>query len=134
MENGDAMEMSKDKRCDTCNWYDVEYSVCCNGESEHRADFRVVDDSCEKYEEFNSRITDWKREAQTQAAAAGELKISIAEYLEELRVQKTALIRQLTLEDHDFDRVILQWKIKQLQQHIDRLEAILYGQSSTANH
>lgn len=127
MENGGAMEMSEVKCCDTCRWYDVEYSVCCNGESEHRADFRVVDDSCEKYEEFNSRITDWKREAQTQAAATGELKISIAEYLEELRVQKTALIRQLTLEDHDFDRVILQWKIKQLQQHIDRLEAILYG-------
>lgn len=134
MENGGVMGMSENRCCDTCRWYDVEYSVCCNGESGHRADFRVVDDSCEKYEEFSGRVISWKHEAQTQAASAGELKISIAEYLEELRVRKTALIRQLALEDHDFDRVILQWKIKQLRQHIDRLEAILHGQSSTTDH
>lgn len=126
MENGGAMEMSEVKCCDTCRWYDVEYSVCCNGESEYRADFRVVDDSCEKYEEFNSRITDWKYEAQTQAAAAGELRILLAYRLEELRTQQTALRKCLALEDNDLDRVILQWKVEQLQDHIDWLEGMLY--------
>lgn len=122
------------KCCHICRWYDTEYAACLNNESIYKAWFRNANDVCDWFDEFNARAIDWKYEAQTQAAAAGELKISIAEYLEELRVQKTALIRQLTLEDHDFDRVILQWKIKQLQQHIDRLEAILYGQSSTADH
>jgi len=37
------------KYCSTCQWYDVETGVCCNGESEHRADFRCLDDTCEKW-------------------------------------------------------------------------------------
>lgn len=126
MENGGAMEMSENKCCHTCRWYDTEYCVCCNGESEYWADFRAVNDSCEKYEEFNSRVTDWKREAQSQAAAAGELRILLAYRLEELRTQQTALRKCLALEDHDLDRVILQWKVEQLQEHIDWLEGVLY--------
>lgn len=122
MENGGMIDVSKTRDCHTCNWYDVEYSICCNGESEHRADFRSVDDSCEKYEEFSRQTTDWKYEAQTQAAAAGELRILLAYRLKELRTQQTALWKCLTLEDCDLDRVILQWKLKQLQEHIDWLE------------
>lgn len=35
--------------CKTCRWYYED--VCCNGDSEHRADFRVEDDRCEEWEE-----------------------------------------------------------------------------------
>ncbi len=41
-----------DKRsntCKTCRWYYEE--VCCNGDSEHRADFRLEDETCEEWEE-----------------------------------------------------------------------------------
>lgn len=30
----------------TCRWYHED--VCCNGDSEHRADFRFDDEACEK--------------------------------------------------------------------------------------
>lgn len=33
--------MEKDSCC-TCKWYALEEGVCCNGESEHRADFRYL--------------------------------------------------------------------------------------------
>lgn len=36
--------------CDTCKWYEGFVGVCCNGESEHRADFRDPKESCEKWE------------------------------------------------------------------------------------
>ena len=38
------------KYCCTCKWYALEESVCCNGDSEYRADFRCLDDSCECWE------------------------------------------------------------------------------------
>lgn len=38
------------KYCCTCKWYSQFEGVCCNGESEHRADFRCLDDTCEKWE------------------------------------------------------------------------------------
>lgn len=39
------------KCCRTCKWYAVCEGVCCNGDSEHCADFRCMDDSCECWEE-----------------------------------------------------------------------------------
>lgn len=39
--------MEEKNYCCTCKWYALEEGVCCNGESEHRADFRCLDDSCE---------------------------------------------------------------------------------------
>lgn len=38
--------------CVTCKWYDTELGVCCNGESEHRADFRDWNDWCSKWEGY----------------------------------------------------------------------------------
>lgn len=38
------------KYCSTCKWYDTDAGVCCNGYSEYRADFRTLDDTCEKWE------------------------------------------------------------------------------------
>lgn len=32
-----------------CKWYCEE--VCCNGDSEHRAYFRLEDETCEEWEE-----------------------------------------------------------------------------------
>lgn len=37
--------------CSTCRWYAEFEGVCCNGDSEYRADFRDADQGCEKWEE-----------------------------------------------------------------------------------
>lgn len=34
------------KCCETCAWYAEFEGVCCNGDSEYRADFRCLDDTC----------------------------------------------------------------------------------------
>lgn len=127
MENGGAMEMSE-KYCNTCRWYDLGYATCGNRESDGFGKISRVIDCCDYYEEYNSNKHNnyWKREAQSQAAAAGELRILLAYRLEELRTQQTALRKCLALEDHDLDRVILQCKVEQLQEHIDWLEGVLY--------
>lgn len=39
------------KCCCTCKWYAVCEGVCCNGDSEHCADFRCMDDSYKCWEE-----------------------------------------------------------------------------------
>ena len=36
--------------CCTCKWYSQFEGVCCNGESGHRADFRLLDDICGQWE------------------------------------------------------------------------------------
>ena len=41
-----------DRRCLNCKWYYED--VCCNGDSEHRADFRLKDETCEEWEERNA--------------------------------------------------------------------------------
>lgn len=133
MENGGVIGMGE-QCCKTCRWYDTEFEICCNGDSEYRADFRLREDTCGKWERHPGLKTNWKREAQEQAAAAGELKILLALHLEELRIQQAALRRHLVLEDSDLDRVIVQWKIGQLQQKIGWLEGVLNGQGSTKDH
>ena len=42
-----------DKRCSTCRWYASFEGVCCNGDSEWRADFTEPEDCCEEWEEKN---------------------------------------------------------------------------------
>lgn len=46
--------MEEKDYCCTCKWYAVEEGVCCNGDSEHCADFRFLDDSCEYWEGVNN--------------------------------------------------------------------------------
>ena len=41
------------KRCATCRWYAEFEGVCCNGDSEYRADFTEPEDCCEEWEEKN---------------------------------------------------------------------------------
>lgn len=38
------------KTCSTCRWYAEFEGVCCNGDSEYRADFRDADDECRYWE------------------------------------------------------------------------------------
>lgn len=45
------------KYCCTCKWYTVYEGVCCNGDSEHCADFRCFDDSCECWEDVENDRT-----------------------------------------------------------------------------
>jgi hypothetical protein len=39
--------VEKKEYCCTCDWYAQFEGVCTNGDSEYRADFRCLDDSCE---------------------------------------------------------------------------------------
>lgn len=53
------------KCCCTCKWYAVCEGVCCNGDSEHCADFRFFNDGCEcwenlDYESINKIMSDLK--------------------------------------------------------------------------
>lgn len=36
--------------CGSCRWYEDWEGVCCNGDSEYRADFRVPEDTCPEWE------------------------------------------------------------------------------------
>lgn len=53
------------KCCCTCKWHAVCEGVCCNGDSEHCADFRFFNDDCEcwenpDYESINKIMSDLK--------------------------------------------------------------------------
>lgn len=44
-----CIERANKHYCATCRWYAVHEGVCCNGYSRYRADFRCLDDSCERW-------------------------------------------------------------------------------------
>lgn len=46
--------IKREKCCGTCTWYAEFEGVCTNGDSEYRADFRCLDDTCKEWEEKNS--------------------------------------------------------------------------------
>lgn len=92
-----------EQKCSTCRWYDTDFEICCNDTSKYRADFRLREDTCGKWELHPGLKNNWKREAQEQAV----------------------LRRHLALEDNNLDQVILQWKIEQLQRQIEWFEAVL---------
>ena len=46
------MNMDKTECCNVCRWYEPFNGVCCNGESENRADFMEADGSCADWEEL----------------------------------------------------------------------------------
>lgn len=45
--------IDQDKTCNTCRWYAPFEGVCCNGDSEHRADFTYPEDMCPCWEGEN---------------------------------------------------------------------------------
>ena len=41
--------LKQEKCCGTCAWYAEFEGVCTNGDSEFRADFRCLDDTCQEW-------------------------------------------------------------------------------------
>jgi len=37
------------KKCKTCYWWSWFSGACCNGDSDHKADFRTADSTCDCY-------------------------------------------------------------------------------------
>ncbi len=62
-----------------------------------------------------NREIDWKQEAQKHAAEAGEMKIAIAQKLEEVRADIVNIRHMLITEDTALDQAILSWKKEQLE-------------------
>ena len=50
-----------DKRCSTCRWCAEFEGVCCNGDSEYRADFTEPEDGCEEWEDKNETFSNPNR-------------------------------------------------------------------------
>ena len=46
--------------CSTCRWWEDYQGVCCNGDSEHCADFTGNEDCCECWEGRNEDEQDGK--------------------------------------------------------------------------
>lgn len=51
-ESENRMEDEELRYCANCEHYELIEGVCCNGDSEHVADFRELDNTCEKWEEM----------------------------------------------------------------------------------
>lgn len=49
--NGDEYYTQENKLCRNCRWYAEYEGVCCNGDSEHGADFVDGDYYCDEWEE-----------------------------------------------------------------------------------
>lgn len=73
-----------------------------------------------------SKEIDWKEE-QKHAAAAGEMKIAIAQKLEEVRADIVNIRHMLLTEDTALDQAILGWKKEQLERWAIFLEDLLSG-------
>lgn len=41
---------TQNAECSNCRWFETYTGVCCNGDSEHRADFRSKTDYCDRWE------------------------------------------------------------------------------------
>lgn len=46
------------KTCATCDWYEDYQGVCCNGDSQHRADFMSADQGCEFWKEDDHEVSE----------------------------------------------------------------------------
>lgn len=74
-----------------------------------------------------NREIDWKQEALKHAAEAGEIKIAIAQKLEEVRADIVNIRHMLLTEDTALDQAILGWKKDQLEKWAIFLEDLLSG-------
>lgn len=70
----------------------------------------------EQIAELSQTAGRWANEARIQAAAAGELKIALAEKLEETRQRKEVVGGLITETRSDMDRVVLDWKLMQFEE------------------
>ena len=69
----------------------------------------------------------WRREAQEQAAHAGELKIRIAKRLEENRTKIAVLRTRAKGEKDAIRKMITEYNIERLAEEERALEELLYG-------
>lgn len=46
-----TMEKTIEKKCSNCDYYSRYEGVCCNGDSEYRADFTEIDFVCDEWTE-----------------------------------------------------------------------------------
>lgn len=53
-------ETGNKQYCFTCKWYAEFEGVCTNGESEFRADFRCLDDSCDCWASREDKLCEKK--------------------------------------------------------------------------
>ena len=74
---------------------------------------------------MKSNLEYWKQQSIEKCSEAGELRIAIAERLEEIRTSIMITRQQLALEDNHFAQVILQWKIDQFRKQEEWLERTL---------
>lgn len=42
--------MNNKRECSNCKHYAYFEAVCCNGESEHRGNYRAMEDTCKQWE------------------------------------------------------------------------------------
>lgn len=84
----------------------------------------------EQVERLAKDRSTWQQEAQRQAAAAGELKIALAEKLDELT--KRIADREETLRgiEDNLQYVSVEWQIKQLKAIKDWLEGLIDGKEN----
>lgn len=68
----------------------------------------------------------WKREAQINAAAAGELKMAIRARIDEIEKQQADNRTQLLFAETKIDELMLAWKIEQEQKQIEWLKSLLH--------
>lgn len=73
------------------------------------------------------RRIDWEQEAKKYCASAGELRILLAERLEEIRCRKASLRGLAGVAKDAMDEAVLSWKLKQLEEQEAWLENVLYG-------
>ncbi len=67
----------------------------------------------------------WKLEAKKQAALAGELKFKIAERLADITARKENTKRQMEATEDNAEQAMLNWKLGQLEEQEQWLEAAL---------
>ena len=63
--------MIADRTCRTCAWHDGFSWVCFNGESEHRADFTLDDQTCPYWQKH--RTAEQRRKSRKQAESRKRL-------------------------------------------------------------
>lgn len=71
----------------------------------------------------------WEKEAKMQTAAAGEIKMKLAEHLEDIRNNISSLRQQAQTETNDMSIALIQWKIAQLQKEECWIEGLLFGKA-----
>lgn len=54
--HGPEQEAEMIKYCDNCLWYESHLGICCNGESDRRADYTEAEDCCEQWEEGETDV------------------------------------------------------------------------------